>query len=226
MSKALARAELFSTLEPRMSARGFRLVKSLHGFKLKQSGLKQAYYLEFVDYGNHFSVRPAVDIRIDEVERVFHRTSGFEKQYQSSTPTLSVSLWRLSEDLDQFQYDLGDVDQVPRIAVLVESVFDTVAAPYFDKYSSVAAVDSLLNKELHSVHYIMPWVKCAHGLITAQLNQRPNYDELAAIYSKAMKRIAKGFYSGRFEALVRDLEDNELIEQSRRKLQAQGLLGT
>ena len=224
MSKALARAELVATLAPRMAARGFPLVKSLHAFKLKQPGLKQAYYLEFIDYGDHFSVRPAVDIRIDEVARVFHRTSGFEKQYQSSTPTLSVSLWRLSEDLEQFQYDLGDVDQVPRIAALIESVFDTVVAPYFDKYSTVAAVDSLLNKELYSVHYIMPWVKCSHGLIAARLNQRHDYDDLAAVYSKHMKWISSGFYSDRFEALVRDLEDDELIERSRRKLQAQGLL--
>ena len=207
-----------------MATRGIPLVKSLHGFKLKQPGLKQAYYLEFIDHGNHFSVRPAVDIRIDEVERVFHRTSGFEKQYQSSTSTLSVSLWRLSEDLDQFRHDLGDVDHVPRIAALIESVFDTVAAPYFDKYSSVAAVDSLLNKELYSVHYIMPWVKCSNGLIAARLDQRLDYDDLAATYSKAMKRISEGFYSDRFEALVRDLEDDELIERSRRKLQAQGLL--
>ena len=65
----------------------------------------------------------------------------------------------------------------------------------------------------------------AHGLIAARLNQRLDYDDLAVTYSKAMKRIDEGFYSDRFEALVRDLENDEVIEKSRRKLQAQGLLG-
>ena len=223
MSKALARAELIKALEPRMAARGFSLVKSMQWFQQKQPGLKRIYNLNFLNYV-YYRVEPGIRMRIDEVERIFHRTSGYEKKPQGFPSTLSVSLWRLTEDHKQFQYDLGDVDHVPVVASLAESAFDTVAAPYFDKYSSVAAVDSLLNKELHSVHYIMPWVKCSNGLIAARLNQRPNYDELAAIYSKAMKRIDEGFYSDRFEALVEDLKNDELIERSRRKLQAQGLL--
>lgn len=225
MSKALARAELIATLEPRMAARRFSLVKSKQWFQHKQPGLKQIYDLEFVDRVD-YSVRPAMSIRIDEVERIFHRTSGFEKQYQSSTSTLGTSLWRLSEDLEQFRYDLGHVDQVPRIASLIESAFDTVAAPWFEKYSTAAAVDAVLNKapDKFGVYHFFPHMQYAHGVIAARLNQRHNYDELAATYSKAMKRISKGFYSDDFEALVRDLEDDELIERSRRKLQAQGLL--
>ena len=225
MSKALARAELVATLAPRMAARGFPLVKSKQWYQHKQSGLKQIYELEFVDRVD-YSVRPGIRMRIDEMEKIFHRTSGFEKKYQSGH-TIGISLMSYVRDHKQFRYNLGHVDQVPQIASQIESAFDTVAAPWFEKYSTVAALDALLNTEPDklSSYYLVEWVRCAHGLIAARLTHRPDYDKLAATYSKAMKRISKGFYSDDFEALVRDLEDDELIERSRRKLQAQGLLG-
>ena len=226
MSKALARAELMKTLEPRMAARGFRLVKSQDLFRKKQTGIKWIYRLHFLNYVD-YKVELQMAIRIDEMEKIFHRTSGYEKKYQSSSVGLVAALWSFVGDHEQFMYDLSRVDQVPRIASQIESAFDTVAAPWFDKYSTVAAIDSLLNKEpdKFSIYFLFPWLQYAHGLIAARLNQRPNYDELAAIYSKAMKRISKGFYSDGYEALVRDLEDDDLIERSRSKLQSQGLLG-
>ena len=227
MSKALARAELMKSLEPRMAARGFRLVKSMEWYQQKQPGIKRLYELEFINCGDYNSVRPGIRMRIDEVEKIFHRTSGYEKSAHSSTSTLGRPLWKLTEDHKQFQYDLGDVDHVPVVASLAESAFDTMAAPLFEKYSTVAAVDSVLNKDPYKfgIFHFLPYMQYAHGVIAARLNQRPDYGKLVDIYSKAMKRIAKGFYSDRFEALVRDLEDDDLIEQSRRKLQAQGLLG-
>ena len=231
MPTALARAELMRTLEPSMAARGFPLVKSKQWFQRKQPGLKQIYGVEFLLYVE-YSVRPWISMRIDEVEKIFHRTSGIEKKYQGSSATLGIWLWQLigkrSGDYEQFRYDLGHVDQVPVIAFWIESAFVTEAAPWFGEHSTVAVVDSVINKDpdKFGVYHFFPWSQYAHGLIAARLNQRPDYDELAATYSKAMKRISKGFYSDRFEALVRDLEDDELIERSRRKLQAQGLLGT
>lgn len=224
MSKALARAELVATLAPRMAARGFPLVKSKQWYQQKQPGLKRIYNLDFINYVDYV-VQPGIRMRIDEMEKIFHRTSGFEKKYQSGH-TIGISLMSYVRDHKQFRYDLGDVDQVPLVASQIESAFDTVAAPWFEKYSTVAALDALLNTEPDklSIYYLAEWLRCAFGLIAARLNQRPDYEELAVTYSKAMKRISKGFYSDRFEALVRDIEDDELIERSRRKLQAQGLL--
>ena len=227
MSKALARSELIKTLEPRMAARGFRLVKSQESFRKKQVGIKWTYRLQFLNYVD-YKVEPAMSIRIDEVEKVFHRTSGFGKN--STAPTIGKALWSFVKDHKQFVYDLGHIDQAPQIASWIESAFDTVAAPWFGKYSTVAAIDSLLNADPDnphgdSVYFILSYAQYAHGLIAARLNQRLDYDDLAVTYSKALKRIDEGFYSDRFEALVRDLEDDELIERSRSKLQAQGLLG-
>lgn len=48
-------------------------------------------------------------------------------------------------------------------------------------------------------------VRCAHGLITAKLTGRPDYEELVRIYSERLRQTDKGFYLPKLQALIADL---------------------
>jgi hypothetical protein len=49
-------------------------------------------------------------------------------------------------------------------------------------------------------------LRCSTGIIVAKLVGRPNYDEVAAYYLKALTKSGKGFYLKWFEPLLKFLE--------------------
>ena len=67
-------------------------MKSQDLFRKKQTGIKWIYRLHFLNYVD-YKVELQMAIRIDEMEKIFHRTSGYEKKYQSS----SVGLLMLAQ---------------------------------------------------------------------------------------------------------------------------------
>jgi hypothetical protein len=205
MSFRELKGELMQALQPCLEEHGFKLQKSKEQFVRKEKGLKSYYLLDFSEHKN-LHVTPTVRVRIDQVEDIFHRTSEFEKKYQADTPTLAVTLRDLTGS-DSVDHTVSDRRDIPGVARQLERDFVAIAEPYCRRFSSLKQIDIALNSapEQDSVHYLMDYLRCAHGIIVARLLGRDNFDELVQIYHRRLSRVADGFYLPVFNALVADL---------------------
>lgn len=206
MSTKELKLQLLQALQPPLQDNGFKLQKSKEQFTRTKAGVKQHFVLDFTIY-EHLHVKPAINLRVDSVEEIFHRSSGFEKQYQADTPTLSTSLQNLSGDTSKYEYVIRGVDDVYVIASQLERDFCEIVLPYLQRYSELRAVDEALNSdpEHDSVHYMMDYLRCAHGVIVACMIERPDYNDLVDLYRRRLALVSGGFYLPRFEALIADL---------------------
>jgi hypothetical protein len=197
---------LLACVQPAMDRHGFKLVKSKEWFVRTRPGFKDYFVLDFAEYG-YLQVQPTIRLRVDQVEDIFHRTSGFEKKYQGETPTLAVMLQHLSGDPSLFEYQLHGTEQVAEVAAQLINDFEAVALSYFDTNGDLRRIDSLLNDEpdANCVHYLMEYLRCAHGLIVARLNNRQDYQALVEKYRQKMRQFSAGFYLPKLESLIADL---------------------
>lgn len=197
---------LLSALQPKFEARGFKLQKSKERFVKRVPEGAWWFVLDFTVY-ECLHVKPAMGLRVNAIEDRFHQTSGFERQYQADTPTLSLSVQGLVADPSSFEYLIRDLSDVGAVAAQIERDFDQIVLPYFEDHSTLSKIDAALNQdpEQDCVHYAMDYLRCAHGLIVAQMVGRPNYTDLVEIYRQKLALISNGFYVLKFEALVADL---------------------
>ena len=152
-----------------------------------------------------YRIRPVVCVRFDEIENIFHRTSGFEPEYRSTTPTLGIDL---ASTFGEEIYEVAlraDADLTPTAARLLD-VFRERAVPYFAEFSELADVDRVINDRPseHCIHGGLPYRRCSTGVIVAKLRGRRNYDELTSIYRSTLE-INK-FYLAGFDRLLLDLD--------------------
>lgn len=197
---------LLTALQTRIEKRGFKLQKSKERFAKRVAIGTWWFVLDFTVYEN-LHVKPAIGFRVDEVEERFHRTSGFERQYQADTPTLSLSVQGLMADASKFEYAIRDLSDVDAVAAQIEHDFNEIVVPYFECHAELSSIDAALNKnpERECVHYPMDYLRCAHGVIVARMIGRPDYADLVEVYRQKMAQISNGFYLPKFEALVTDL---------------------
>lgn len=186
---------------------GFKLVKSKKRYLRKVDGRTELFQLSVLDGDPGYRILPSVGVRFEEVETIFHRTSGFEPEYQKDTPTIGIDVGRVyGKEGNEFR--LQDASDLPGVVSGLTSKFRDVAQPYFMSYGDLGAVDAAVNDapQTACIHRAVPWLRCSTGLIVAKLVGRKNYDALASIYRGMLQHDSKGFYLPQFEALIRDLE--------------------
>jgi len=198
--------ELLTALQPRIEKSGFKLQKSKERFAKRVDSGAWWFVLDFTVYEN-LQVKPSIGLRVDAVENIFHRTSGFDIKYQSDTPTLSLSVQNLVGDPSRCEYVLRGLDDVSMVAAQIEADFHGIVSPYLERHSGLSEIDRALNEnpEGECVHYAMDYLRSAHGVIVAKSVGRPKYPELVEIYRRKLALISNGFYLPKFEALVADL---------------------
>jgi len=205
--------QLIGTISPSLLNHGFVYISD-----------QEMFIKTLVDVAYHFQVRcinkkggiliePGIGVRIELVEKIFHRTSGFEPGYQKWTSTIGAAIWRLEDKPKNFQYLLTGGESISNIARQLLSVFDTIALPYYSAYSSLEAIDHLLNDYplKKTPHRTMEWLRASTGVIIAQLVGRDEYEKLKEEYRKKVACIDKGFYLPQFDALIEDLRSVERI---------------
>jgi hypothetical protein len=210
VTKASIKKTLLETLTTLENA-GFRRSRGgVNWSRRRNKGGTETLFVDIIDYRPKFVLEPALSIRDDAVERVFHRTSGFDPRFQAATPTISFAFSRISPDLNLFRYEVVDALSLSKATANIISDFQTFGLPFLQKNNSIAALDRLLNANPSedSPYYKMDYLRCAHGLILAAMVGRANYNELESAYRKSMESFAQGFYHDRFEALVSDLRSN------------------
>jgi hypothetical protein len=155
--------------------------------------------------GPGYRVSPSVGVRFEEVEKIFHRTSGYDRPNQKESATVGIDLWRVF-GREQYQVTLNDEANLQAATARVVAIFREKAEPYFAQFGTLAAVDSAVNEHPvdDCVHRDMAWLRCSTGVIVARLVGRPNYDQLVSMYQETV-RTKSPHLLPRFESLLNDL---------------------
>jgi hypothetical protein len=156
--------------------------------------------------GPGWRISPTVGVRFEEVEKIFHRTSGYEQRaQQKESTTVGIDLWRVF-GRDHYQVALSDEAHLPAATSRIMAIFHEKAEPYFAQFSTLAAVDSAINDQPDAdcVHRDSTLLRCSTGVLVAKLVGRENYDQLVSIY-REMVRNKSNHSLAKFELLLSDL---------------------
>ena len=205
MKKQELKAQLLLELSILLKPYGFVLVRRMDWF-IKKGQTSQIYQLAFYNLGNPYTIAPAIAIRINEVERIFHLVSGFELQYQKYTPTINPTIQDLQKAKSGYEYVLRTPEHIEPAANDLFKVFTDIALPFMEKNCTISAIDSLLNDSPEKdVIYYASDLRWYHGVIVAKLNKRENYMEVAETYRKLIAKQAN-YYLADYEKLLEILE--------------------
>jgi hypothetical protein len=204
-----ARKKLFAELKPRMVERGYKLRLANDLFWRTENDFIYHWQTRCLSGSQGVEIEPAIGIRSETIERIFHQTSTFAPQYHSGTSTIGASLVNLEGvGLREYRCPITTDDDVLPVVERLMVLFETKAIPYFERYRSLEAIDHLLNDQLDErvpgCSFGLP--RETRGLIVAKLVDRPNYQELVEFYRSRIVKVSSGFHVPQFEALVVSLE--------------------
>jgi hypothetical protein len=155
-------------------------------------------------------VNDSVGVRIDRVEAIFHRASGYGSIARADSVTMGAPTRALLGDSAPSHLAVYESEsQVATVADTIVSHFRDLAVPYFERWGSIHAIDAELNAHptRPSIHRKTAWLRCSTAIIVARLVGRADYELLAAIYTDLMTRDSGGFHLARFENLLTVLEE-------------------
>jgi hypothetical protein len=200
---------LFDLVGAALAKHGFKLKAAKESFVRQHDGETDIFQLVCLDGKPGWRIQPNVGVRIERVEAIFHETSGFEPRYQNDTPTIGSAVGNITAgDNRACEFLLEDSCGLSSVAENIVDVFERIGLPYFDRFSSISAIDRELNSDptKRTPNRVLPWLRCSTGVIVAKLSGRADYGKLVEIYLDALRKSDKGFYLKRFEALLRSLE--------------------
>jgi hypothetical protein len=173
----------------------FVLVRRMDWFKRKEGSTTLVYQLAFYKSGLGYTVAPAIAVRLEEVERIFHLVSGYEPQYQKSSSTINPTIEELVKAKAGYEYGLYTPEDINLVAEKLFDVFKKIALPFLETHSSLASIDGFLNDV--PKNYTVS-LREYRGIIVAKLNKRENYEQLAEIY----KHSLDSYYLADYERLL------------------------
>lgn len=205
---------LLELLVPQLAERGFKRQGSRESFLRKHADRVDVFQLVFLDGKPGWRIQPNAGVRFDTVEDIFHHVSGFEAKYQKDTVTVGAPLGIiLGETARGCEFILESDTELESIAREVIASFENIALPYFSNWSNIKNVDSALNDDpslrVPKLRGGLAWFRCSTGIIIARLTNRKDYDRLVSFYGDVMAVDNNGFYSKRFDLLVKYLKNIE-----------------
>jgi hypothetical protein len=186
----------------------FILNKSLGEFTKKYKGGWDKFQLIFLKRDDAWEIVPAMLIRRDVVEEIFHQASDFEEKFQKATPTIGASIEDyVGDKTSRYRFDLSEESQIDFIADKIIILFTDVALPFFRKFGKLAALDFALNEDTADLTLTGPIFKGYKGMILAKLNRRNDYQSLVECYTDYYEKYSKGFYLPEFRKLLNILSN-------------------
>ena len=196
---------LMNSISHQLEGLAFKAKLSRDSVVRQLDDIRHIYQFAFIESSVGWRIQPGVAVRFDHVEDIFHQTSGFDPKYQKDTPTIGgfIGSIRFASHQD-CEFSLENVEQVAQVADALVELFHGFAEPYFERFTSLAAVDTELNDKPteRTPNRVAPWLRCATGSIVARLVDRPNYGDLIQVYLDTMRTSDKGFYLKRYQALL------------------------
>ncbi len=205
------KGELLRTVEGELRFNNFILNKTLAEFTRKDNQGWDKYQLIFLKRDDGWEINPAMLIRKDAVEDIFHRTSGFEKKYQKGTPTIGSSVEDyLGNRSGSYRFDLTEESQIDSVAQKILTLLKEIALPFFDKYNTIENLDLAINEDPSNTALTGTIFKGSKGIILAKLTNREDYNRLVTLYTKHYEKLSDGFYLSGFKNLLGTLSQNQL----------------
>jgi hypothetical protein len=105
-----------------------------------------------------------------------------------------------------YKYKIENIDDILEWGKIIKEFYTNYAVPFFEKYSSIDAIDKLLNENpSEKVIYLddLGW-RIIKGLIAAKLNSNPKYPELRAYYKSEVESKFQGYFM--YEKCMKTIE--------------------
>ncbi len=212
MTKSQALRGLRSRLDAPFAAQGFEFMASRGAYRRVSELGAELVHCRVIVVGGVVRLELSASIRFDEVEAIYHRTSGAPDDAKGMTSTLWIDCEALTGwPLDQCQKKIRSEEDLDGAADAVRRFWQEHAAGYFTQNLRLEAADRLLNAAPleRSVHFGWPG-RGSYGIILAALVKRADFDELAARHREAVAKIDRGFHLPAFDACVADLRKSVL----------------
>jgi hypothetical protein len=202
------KSKIVDALSPELVQQGFQFRASSDRFVLRPSaGVEHAYHLLFTKSEPFVRLDVHISVRLDLVEGIFHRTSGYEKKHQAGTPTMGGALDAIAANPD-LKMLLDDKRGPERARSLVVSpAMLRFCEDWFQRFSTLEGIDHELNDDplRETPNRPMPWLRCSTGAIVAKLVHRQDYEHVVNAYRDVLRNFSNGFYLPRLERMVADL---------------------
>src|SRR5687767_13287699 len=115
------KSELLKSVNEKLIEKGFVLNKTQAEFAKRDKDGWFKYQLIFLNRDTGWEINPAMLIRKNVVEDIFHKTSAFEAKYQKRTPTIGTSIENYINDGKAYRFYLADENQINEIALQLVS---------------------------------------------------------------------------------------------------------
>lgn len=194
---------VFAALAEHLEPLGFSFDEKRNRFARSKGNRTEVFAFRVMNDRPGHRISPTIGIRFEECEAIFHRSSGFERQYHEGTMTVGMDL--------EIEFSISRRSDVNNVVEELVRIFQQSAEPYFKSFTSIEDVDKALNDDpaKASEHAPNVWLRCSAGAIAARLAGRPEFAELAETYRKRVAKLSRGFYLSNFEKLLADLSRPE-----------------
>ncbi len=199
--RSFLKSELLKSLSTLFKSLGFQVNKSGEYFKKNKDGLC-SFHLVFLTRDEGWEINPTMAIRVDLIEDIFHKTSNFEEKFKKGTPTIGISIEKYLNNNKNYRFNLIKESQIDTITQELYSLFKDIALPFFDKFSSLEALDRALNTNLDDTSLTGSIFKGSKALIVAKLVNREDYKMIRDFYLSYYTSFSGGFYLPEFKELV------------------------
>jgi hypothetical protein len=210
------KSELLKILSKEFQKKEYKLNKTLCEFTLNKKNGWNKFSLIFLLRDNGWEINPAMLIRENIIEDIFHKTSGFEAKYQKGTPTIGITVGAYLNDDENYRFYLEEEKDVDTIAKLLVDVFYTIVLPFFNKYDTLDKIEIDLNKDPMNTSLTGDIFKGSKSIISSKLLKKDSFNSLKEIYRKYYEKFADGFYLPEYDQLISNL-DNIYSSQSNKQ---------
>lgn len=204
MKISLAAELLMSGLFNTMKENGFRPNVSEHRFTRKLRNSKHILQFLFHHGSSYVLLDVMLYTRIPMIESIFHNSVGDSCGDFPFIPVIDNDIFGVIDHFDKNElispdpkkyYRIRDEESAGKVILALKDHIHDYIVPYFDKYSSIEAIDRILNelpREL-SIHAPMYPPRACMALIAAKLNKNPEYDSLVEIYDEKMAKAVERY---------------------------------
>jgi hypothetical protein len=214
MKKPNLKNMLMSELEPHLAKEGFKFEKSMLWYTKKKNDISDYFFLEFYTAREGFRVQPALRVRSETMDRIYHQASWIKPAEQKRHTAVAFTMWRVfGGDQKKFECSLASEDSVKPCTEKLMGVFREFAVSFFDKCSSIAAINELFGDPSDSarqVYLLDPFEHGVYATIAAKLAANARYSTIAEHYLSYIKsHYPQGPYIETYEKLLQVLENEK-----------------
>jgi len=155
------------------------------------------YYVGYsvANYIDEFTTGCFIQIGIIPIQKVIWHILENYKLTDNYGNTICSGISDYFNELN-FNYRIKNIGDVKKWGVIVKNFYEEYVISFFEKFSSVEAIDKLFNDDTtKKIKYIdnLGW-QIIIGLVAAKLNNNPKYNELRDYYKSEVESKFQGYF--------------------------------